>query len=124
MGYNNMKISELPPPLVPTPYEPPTLPTPIPKPRMKAKAAKQSWYDCLVSHVPEPIRSAIPRIKRHILSLYDNTEPKEFEISSSESVFGNFMERHTIQGVSGVDATSFLRMVKVLLSENYRRKTT
>ncbi len=27
-------------------------------------------------------------------------------------MFGNFTERHTIQGVSGVDTTSFLRMVK------------
>ncbi len=75
------------PPLVPTPYKPPTPPTPIPKSRTKAKAAKNSWYDWLVSHVPEAIRSATSRIKRQILSLYDNTEPREFEISSSESAF-------------------------------------
>ena len=106
-------IPTLPPPLVPTPYKPPTPSAPIPKPRTKAaKAVKQSWYDWLLSHVPEPIRSATSRIKRQILSLYDNTEPREFEISSSKSAFRNFTERHTIQGVSGVDATSFLEMVK------------
>ncbi len=44
-------VPTLPPPFVPTPYEPP--PAPIAKPRMKAKVAKQSWYDWLVSHVPE-----------------------------------------------------------------------
>ena len=38
-------VPTLPPPLKPTPYEPPTLSGPIPKPRMKAKAAKRSWYD-------------------------------------------------------------------------------
>ncbi len=47
-----------------------------------------------------------------ILSLYDNTEPKEFQTSSSESAFENFAKRRTIRGVSGVDATSFLRLVK------------
>ncbi len=71
-----------------------------------------SWYDWLVSHVPEPIRSATSRVKRQILRLYNGTEPREFEIGSSESAFRNFTERHTIQGVSGVDAISFLRIAK------------
>ncbi len=105
-------VPTLSPPLKPTPYEPPTPPALIPKPRTKGKAAKKSWYDWLVCHVPGPIRSATSRIKRQILRLYDNTEPREFEISSSESAFGNFTEKHSIQRVSGVDATSFLKMVK------------
>ncbi len=111
-------VPTFPPPLVLILYQPPTPPAPIPKPRTKAKAAKNSWYDWLVSHVPEPIRSATSRIKRQILRLYDNTEPREFEISS----FRNFAERHTIQGVSGVDATSILRMVKSTVVRKLQEK--
>ncbi len=73
---------------------------------------------------PDPIRSATSRIKRHILSHYDNTEPREFEISSSESAFGNFTENGmgTLQGMSGVDATSFLKMVKEPVVRKLREK--
>ena len=75
-----------------------------------------------MSHVPEPIRSATSRIKRQILRLYDNSEPREFEIYSLDSAFGNFTERHAIQGVSGVDATSFLKMVKSTFVGKLREK--
>ncbi len=103
-----------------TPYKLPSPPVAIPKPR--TKAAKQSWYDWGVSHVPELIRSATSRVKRQILRIYDNTEPREFKISSSESAFGNFTERHTIQGVLGVDATSFLEMVKSTVVRKLQEK--
>ncbi len=83
--------------------------------------AKNFWYDWLVSHVPEPIRSATSRIKRQILCLCDN-EPREFEISSSEFALGNFTEKHTIQGVSGVDATSFLKMAKNFVVRKLQEK--
>ncbi len=83
-------VPTLPPPVKPTPYEPPTL---IPKLRMKAKAAKKSCYDWLVSHVPEPKRSATSRIKRQILRLYDNTEPREFEIISSDLIINSDDEK-------------------------------
>ncbi len=89
---------------------------------MKAKAAKNSWYEWLVSHVPEPVRSETSRIKRQILRLYNNTEPREFAISSSESALRNFTERHTIQGVSEMDATSFLRRVRDTVVRKLREK--
>ena len=37
-------------------------------------------------------------------------------------MFGNFTERHTIQGVSGVDATGFFEMVKSTVVRKLREK--
>ena len=51
------------------------------------------------------------RIEREIPRLYDN-ELRVFEISSLDYVFRNFTERNTIEGVSEVDVTSFLKMAK------------
>ncbi len=69
---NELRQRQTSPALKPTPYKPPPPSAPIPKTRTKAKAAKNSWYDWLVSHVPEPIKNNVSIVKRQILSLYDN----------------------------------------------------
>ncbi len=45
----------------------------------------------------------MPRIKRQILSLYHNTEQREFEIRLSDFAFGNFEGKYTVEGVPGMD---------------------
>ena len=43
----------------------------------KIRSTKNTWYDCLINYIPEPIRKSVGGFKDKILSLFKTNTPKQ-----------------------------------------------
>ena len=43
----------------------------------KAKSIRNTWYDCFINYIPEPITKTVSDSKDKIMSLYKTNVPKQ-----------------------------------------------
>src|ERR1043165_1387630 len=96
----------------------------------KAKSAINKFANWIVTYVPEKVKRIVNEKLEAVLTLvnneYSKPSQKKYEIRESKTAIRGFAKQYTIDGTTGVDAQTFLNIVRPkvikLLNENRQTK--
>src|ERR1043165_5841072 len=110
------------PTLVPTRYTPPSkkwksvFSDVLAETKNKVRSKLNSFADWVINFVtpPErkPINERLESLKSKVSSIFSKINERKFEIRDTATAIKGFTKRHTIDGIGGIDAESFLNAVR------------
>ena len=96
----------------------------------KVRSKINSFADWLINYVTprekKPVNERLESLKSKVSSIFNKINKNKFEIRETASAIKGFTKQHTIDGIDGIDAESFLNAVESrvvsLLSQNRQTK--